>query len=280
MQKRFLWILTGVLISFGIISVIGMNRSIEAAKIQEMEQECSDVVPYTSLTEKGEVPTLKYQGVVKSSDELNAGLSKFTDGTFHYYYDSAMNGLKKIEKISDIDFQAQALEKEEILKAADGLLQHAQEESVLENCEKTVQEASDHLSYTIDYTYVKDGERIPAASIIYLYDGTLFSAFFHNLDIINEAIDLTVISKDEAWKLAKDEAESFIKRRVPNKVQNITLEAEELNCERFYAPNYKKHCWICTLSYELEENDPFPFYFEILVDIQTGEIVENANNYT
>lgn len=109
--------------------------------------------------------SFEYQGVVKSSDELNAGLSKFTDETFHYHYDSAVNGLKKIEKISDIDFHAQAVEKEAILKAAGGPLQHDQEESVLENCEKVVQESSDHLSYTIDYTYVKDGERIPAASI-------------------------------------------------------------------------------------------------------------------
>lgn len=111
-----------------------------------------------------------------------------------------------------------------------------------------------------------------------MYDGTLFTAFFHNLDILNDEVMLTAISKDDAWRLAKEEAEAFIERRASEDVRNSARKSEELTCEQFYSPYYKKHCWHCILSYEVD-GYPIPFYFEILVDMQTGEIVQNANNH-
>ena len=181
-KKKYLYISIGFVAALAIVLVMGMRQNVDSAQIQEMEQLCSEVLPYISLGEKSSVAAqasqFSYQGIVASSSELNSGLAKFSNGTFDYYVDSAFDQLRKVESMSDFDLDATPLAENEILAASDQLFITASGEDIFSGCVKNVSQASDELSYSIDYTYMKGDVGVPAASITYLYDGTLFYAYF------------------------------------------------------------------------------------------------------
>ncbi|MEI3238937.1 MAG: hypothetical protein V8S32_02575 [Lachnospiraceae bacterium] len=188
-KKKYLYISIGFVAALAIVLVMGMRQNVDSAQIQEMEQLCSEVLPYISLGEKSSVAAqasqFSYQGIVASSSELNSGLAKFSNGTFDYYVDSAFDQLRKVESMSDFNLDATPLAEDEILAASDQLFITASGEDIFSGCVKNVSQASDELSYSIDYTYMKGDVGVPAASITYLYDGTLFYAYFYNMDVLD-----------------------------------------------------------------------------------------------
>ena len=155
-KKKYLYISIGFVAALAIVLVIGMRQNVDSAQIQEMEQLCSEVLPYISLGEKSSVAAqasqFSYQGIVASSSELNSGLAKFSNGTFDYYVDSAFDQLRKVESMSDFDLDATPLAEDEILAASDQLFITASGEDIFSGCVKNVSQASDELSYSIDYT--------------------------------------------------------------------------------------------------------------------------------
>ena len=286
-KKKYLYISIGFVAALAIVLVMGMRQNVDSAQIQEMEQLCSEVLPYISLGEKSSVAAqasqFSYQGIVASSSELNSGLAKFSNGTFDYYVDSAFDQLRKVESMSDFNLDATPLAEDEILAASDQLFITASGEDIFSGCVKNVSQASDELSYSIEYTYMKDDVEVPAASITYLYDGTLFYAYFYNMDVLDnpelQSLGDPALSAEEAIEIAKETAEEFIARKVGEDAENYMLDEDSLTYEKWYRRRENRDTWCITISYRKPDDD-FPFYFQIAVDMYTGEVIENANNYT
>ena len=149
-KKKYLYISIGFVAALAIVLVMGMRQNVDRAQIQEMEQLCSEVLPYISLGEKSSVVAAQasqfsYQGIVASSSELNSGLAKFSNGTFDYYVDSAFDQLRKVESMSNFDLDATPLAEDEILAASDQLFITASGEDIFSGCVKNVSQASDEL---------------------------------------------------------------------------------------------------------------------------------------
>ena len=51
-KKKYLYISIGFVAALAIVLVMGMRQNVDSAQIQEMEQLCSEVLPYISLGEK------------------------------------------------------------------------------------------------------------------------------------------------------------------------------------------------------------------------------------
>ena len=54
-KKKYLYISIGFVAALAIVLVMGMRQNVDRAQIQEMEQLCSEVLPYISLGEKSSV---------------------------------------------------------------------------------------------------------------------------------------------------------------------------------------------------------------------------------
>ena len=244
-KKKYLYISIGFVAALAIVLVMGMRQNVDSAQIQEMEQLCSEVLPYISLGEKSSVAAqashFSYQGIVAP------------------------------------------LAEDEILAASDQLFITASGEDIFSGCVKNVSQASDELSYSIDYTYMKGDVGVPAASITYLYDGTLFYAYFYNMDVLDnpelQSLGDPALSAEEAIEIAKETAEEFIARKVGEDAENYMLDEDSLTYEKWYRRRENRDTWCITISYRKPDDD-FPFYFQIAVDMYTGEVIENANNYT
>ena len=165
--------------------------------------------------------------------------------------------------MSDFNLDATPLAEDEILAASDQLFITASGEDIFSGCVKNVSQASDELSYSIDYTYMKGDVGVPAASITYLYDGTLFYAYFYNMDVLDNP---------ELQSLGDP-------RKVGEDAENYMLDEDSLTYEKWYRRRENRDTWCITISYRKPDDD-FPFYFQIAVDMYTGEVIENANNYT
>ena len=50
-KKKYLYISIGFVAALAIVLVMGMRQNVDSAQIQEMEQLCSEVLPYISLGE-------------------------------------------------------------------------------------------------------------------------------------------------------------------------------------------------------------------------------------
>ena len=286
-KKKYLYISIGFVAALAIVLVMGMRQNVDRAQIQEMEQLCSEVLPYISLGEKSSVAAqasqFSYQGIVASSSELNSGLAKFSNGTFDYYVDSAFDQLRKVESMSDFNLDATPLAEDEILAASDQLFITASGEDIFSGCVKNVSQASDELSYSIDYTYMKGDVGVPAASITYLYDGTLFYAYFYNMDVLDnpelQSLGDPALSAEEAIEIAKETAEEFIARKAGEDAENYALDEDSLEYKKWYMRNENRDSWLISMYY-WKPNYDIPFYFDLFIDMYTGEVLLNANNYT
>ena len=87
------------------------------------------------------------------------------------------------------------------------------------------------------------------------------------------------LSAEEAIEIAKETAEEFIARKVGEDAENYMLDEDSLTYEKWYRRRENRDTWCITISYRKPDDD-FPFYFQIAVDMYTGEVIENANNYT
>ena len=283
-RKKYLYISIGFITALAIIVVMGMQKNTNTVKIEEMEQLCREVLPYTSLSgQSRSISRFSYQGIVESSDEQNAGLAKFNNGTFNYYVDSAFEQLRKVESISDFDFDSVPLAENEITDASDQLFLTASGQDIFSGCVKNVSPSDDKLSFTIDYIYLKDTIEVPAASITYLYDGTLFYAYFYNMDVLNQpdlqSAGTTAITEDEAIAIAEETAEEFISYKSGEYAERYVLDTTSVTCSKWYSRKENRDCWRVCMSYRMPDVE-VPFYFEIFLDMYTGEVIYNANNYT
>lgn len=280
-MKKTVIVVIGFVACLGILSLIGCGQDTEGIEIQKMEQACLEATEYLSTTSNEQTRTLTCEGEAESSDELNAGCVMFTDGEYTYYYDSDAEKLRKIESLSDFDLNLTPVYEEEILDTADQLLSHVVGSELFSECSRTVSEAEDTLSYTIEYTAMNREISVPVGSITYLYDGTLFSAYFNNTDVLEGMETETIteyIDETEALALAQEEAVSFIKEKFQDDAGQYELDEESVEImEKKYYSSWGTVCWSVSMSYFYGE---YEVCFEILVDAETGEIVENANNYT
>ena len=124
---------------------------------------------------------------------------------------------------------------------------------------------------------------VPAASITYLYDGTLFYAYFYNMDVLDnpelQSLGDPALSAEEAIEIAKGTAEEFIARKVGEDAENYALDEDSLEYKKWYMRNENRDSWLISMYY-WKPNCDIPFYFDLFIDMYTGEVLLNANNYT
>ena len=109
------------------------------------------------------------------------------------------------------------------------------------------------------------------------YYGVLGSIILYDINL-GEYDTNTFMSREESFEKANTEALEFMNLRYEDAGEELELDESSVIGEKTVTVN-GDICWKWKLLYHWKDDRDMDPYFVITVDISTGEIIENENNY-
>ncbi len=230
---------------------------------------------------------LKYNGIVSATEDIHVGEAEFECGDYRFYYDLDSQKMTMFYNFAPAAQGAGGLSREKAETQAYKLLQLVQGDYISKGCKAELSENDSDL--TVVYNYEKEGTTFPAAMVSFTYDGILRAATFADVGkALAEYIGNEEISEEKAFDIAEKEAQKYMKKRSPEKSGDYILAADSIECSKKYRNDLHKIVWEIEMRYDYKGVNPYDeknppeqpaFAFLISVDVKTGKILENANNW-
>lgn len=266
MKKQYLiGVVTGMIVVVCLVALTAMKNKSSSDK--DAEEKVELVRDY--LLPEAKNKELKYEGVVSDRRDPNSGRKKYVSENYAFYYDSAGREVRYILRDNTDTSMSAVQDSNTLRKKADGLLAIIKTPDLVKKCEVRTEQDAWGVSYY--YDLVEKDIHVSVGYIHYLLNGELLGAAFQNTTIPT-GIDIK-ISDEEALRIAKKEAEDFMKEKNVGEYSYI-FEQELVTKQLILGEVYI----VCEMEYLLDDLYGVSAYFNIRIDPSTGRIIENANS--
>jgi hypothetical protein len=220
--------------------------------------------------------------VGKTEDMGFEGKAKYTCGNYVFFFDNETMRLSSvIRNLETSEIEAyengedMGISEEEFIQRSDETMKLLIGEEVSSACQKSVRR---NQNTVVDYDYIKEGVRIPKARFIMGYGKTFENMVLFNVEPDEMDVD-SFMPEEESFICAKEAALAFMEQKYDDAKEALDLVEEAVVGEK--TVDLKGDiCWHWNLTFQWKDGRDMEPFFDIYLDVYTGDVITNANNYT